>query len=247
MNKLRDRVLSNNFCTYDPSSRPSFKRWDELDLVMWQVDKHLLRNKNRYIDSYKDAYIKYNQQLILKYSHLEQIPPNLLAAVARIEAGGKPDIWKLNTIAMRQWNEQVFNLNKTRHKGSNETSTGIVAMQIRHVADMMGFDSNTLTTKDQLEIATCLQVDEFNIKMVARHLKDLIIYDYSNADTRNLTKEQYIMAGSRYNRGITRRKDDFIKAIYKSKGQRTLAEDEWVSYGEAIFNRLDHIDNLLKR
>ncbi len=49
MNKLRDRVLSNNFCTYNPSSRPSFRRWDELDLVMWQVDKHLLRNKNRYI------------------------------------------------------------------------------------------------------------------------------------------------------------------------------------------------------
>ncbi|MCT8343886.1 hypothetical protein LG003_13775 [Photorhabdus kleinii] len=156
-------------------------------------------------------------------------------------------MWKLNTIAMRQWNEQAFNINKTRHKGSNETSTGIVAMQIRHVADMMGFDSNTLTTRDQLEIATCLQLDEFNIKMVARHLKDLILYDYPNADTSNLTKEQYIMVGSRYNRGITRKKDDFIKAIYKSKGQRTLAEDEWVSYGEAVYNRLDHIDNLLNR
>ncbi|MBS9432370.1 MULTISPECIES: hypothetical protein [Photorhabdus] len=245
MNKLRDRVLSNNFCTYNPSSRPSFRRWDEIDASIYLLNRFIPGSVN-YLDGYKDAYVKYNRNLILKYAHIEQIPPNLLAGVARIEAGGKPDMWKLNTIAMRQWREQAFNLDKTRSKGSNETSTGIVAIQIRHVADMMGFDSNTLTTTDQLEIANCLQIDEFNIKMVARHLRDLILYDYPNADTKNLTKEQYIMAGSRYNRGITREKRDFIRIMNTPPELSTTDEKKWISYGVSIYKRLDYLDNLLQ-
>ena len=44
------------------------------------------------------------------------------------------------------------------------------------------------------------------------HLRNLILHDYPGANTTNLTDEQIMMVGSRYNRGTARKKSDFINS-----------------------------------
>lgn len=83
----------------------------------------------------------------------------------------------------------------------DKTSFGSVAMQIRVAARTLGLDPSTLTTREQLELAGCLMEDDFNLWIVAQHLRDMILYDYPHTATHYMTDEQYMMAGIRYNRG----------------------------------------------
>jgi hypothetical protein len=61
-------------------------------------------------------------------------------------------------------------------------------------------------------------------------------------DTFHLTDEQLILVGARYNRGIERKKDDFIQAISFGIGD---ARRDYISYGLAILKRRKHIKKLL--
>ena len=73
-------------------------------------------------------------------------------------------------------------------------------------------------------------------------LSALINYDYPNADTFHLTDEQLILVGARYNRGVERKKDDFIQAISFGSGD---SRRDYISYGLAILKRREHIKKLL--
>ncbi len=86
----------------------------------------------------------------------------------------------------------------------NKTSFGSVAMQIQVAARTFGLNPDTLTTRDQLELAACLMEDDFNLWIVAQHLRDIILYDYPDVAALYLNGEQYMMAGVRHNRGMQR-------------------------------------------
>jgi len=94
-------------------------------------------------------------------------------------------------------------------------------------------------------------MDAFNIDIVAKHLRNLILYDYPDADTRQLTNEQIILAGSRYNRGIERDKQDFLKSVLSPPADKLVDPEGYklrgyTSYGRALIGRIAHIRELMK-
>lgn len=52
------------------------------------------------------------------------------------------------------------------------------------------------------ELASCLQKDVFNIRIVARHVRQLIDHDRLQTVPPALTMDQVRIVGARYNRGI---------------------------------------------
>ncbi|HAU5663406.1 TPA: type VI secretion system tube protein Hcp, partial [Citrobacter freundii] len=159
-------------------------------------------------------------------------------AVAWIESGGMPENFKF----------QVFGAKRMiglANKPVDKTSFGSVAAQIRVAAVTFGLDPSELTTRDQLELATCLMEDDFNLRVTANYLRDLILYDYPDVATLYMTDEQYIMAGVRYNRGVQRRLDDFIRLI-RNLPKRGTEDYNYISYGMRLLEIREHIRTLLR-
>ncbi len=95
-----------------------------------------------------------------------------------------------------------------------------------------------------MNLITCLETDTFNLNIVAQHLKNLILHDYPGIDTSNLTDEQFIVAGSRYNRGIERALGDFVDSIKLSAGSHGRQFSE---YGRRMLEHRDHVLTLLDK
>ncbi len=94
----------------------------------------------------------------------------------------------------------------------------------------LGSPRNTCGTYQRKELASCLQKDVFNIKLAARHLKQLVDHDAVQSYP-VLSKEQIQLAGARYNRGIG----------------LSLAEiKKNTSYGDFIVRNLPRFIELLK-
>ncbi len=229
--------LDGNFCSPQGSN---FRRWDMMDVSIWKLHQDDPVNYwgQPYLYLYKDSFIKFHKELIFTCAHQAKIPALLLASVAWQEAGGKPDNLKPQVLLFRQ----LIDYFQKNNDYSNKVSIGVVAMQIRVVAETLGIDPRSLSTTQQLQISRCLQTDDFNLKIVAMHLCNLIKYDYPNADTFHLTDEQLILVGARYNRGVERKKDDFIQAISFGSGD---SRRDYISYGLAILKRREHIKKLL--
>ncbi|MNC45887.1 hypothetical protein D3C75_948770 [compost metagenome] len=126
---------------------------------------------------------------------------------------------------------------------SNATSVGSIAIQLRAAAETIGVEPDTLTHFQQFQLAQCLLDDRFNIQVVAFHLKDLILYDNPGIDTLNLSDEQIILAGSRYNRGTQRAKQDILDSIKAEKG---MPIREYSEYGRRIIEKKETILNILR-
>lgn len=234
---MRDSIVARNkFCDI---TQVGFRKWDEIDALFWRLTKSNPERKGGefYLNAYKDAYVQYNKDRVIKYAYQAGILPELLGGVAWIESGGMPEEYKFQIFeAKRALGLKAF--------PEDKTSFGSVAMQIQVAASTLGLDPNTLTTRDQLELATCLMEDDFNLWIVAQHLRDMILYDYPNVATLYLSDEQYMMAGIRYNRGIERRLNDFIHFIHM-KPERGSAEFDYISYGARLLQIRNHIRKLL--
>ena len=70
------------------------------------------------------------------------------------------------------------------------------------------------------------------------HLRNLILHDYPGANTTNLTDEQIMMVGSRYNRGTARKKSDFINSAQAPIGSSIR---EYSSHGRTILRRRERV------
>ncbi len=57
----------------------------------------------------------------------------------------------------------------------NKTSFGSMGIQIRTAAITLGLDPSELTTRNQLELATCLMEDDFTFQIAATYLRDLAL------------------------------------------------------------------------
>ncbi|CDL83622.1 conserved hypothetical protein [Xenorhabdus szentirmaii DSM 16338] len=239
-NCMDDIKVKNPYCTVDELG---FPRFDGVDFIRYKFlfNSDTLVTGESYLWAYKAAYLQYNKNLIIKYAHEANIPVLLLAGVAVAEAGGTPDRFKAyGVLQIRQIFNDTFNGD---NKKSNATSVGVLAIQLRAAAETLGIDPSTLTTKQQLQLSNCLLTDDFNIKVVAMHLRDLIIYDYPNIkNTSILTDEQLILAGSRYNRGIARDKNDIINSISLPPGSKGR---EYSSYGRRILEKKKSIYMIL--
>lgn len=228
----------NITCDCPDGNNQNYPKWSIPDLITWKTTFL----GQFYLEYYKDGYIVFHKEKIKSSAAKYGIPANLLASVAWIEAGGKPDWVKTDIvlpIRMTYYN-RFFPITKP----PETTSVGIIAMQIRVVAETIGINPNELTQEKIFQIVSCMQKDAYNIDIVAKHLKNLILFDYPNANTSNLTDEQFIVAGSRYNRGKSRALKDFISSIKSSEGS---PERVYTSYGRVMLKRRDRIDRLLRK
>lgn len=202
--------MRNSFCSTNLSS--DFPKWSAWHAGLWYfLPDHddLIRTGEPRSLAYKLAYLQFNKDLLIHYSQLENIPVLLLAGVAFNEVGGMPENSK--AYGVLQLHQLMDFIKRDGNKISNPTSVGSLAIQLRAAAETLGLEANKLTTTQQLQLANCLLNDDFNISVVAKHLNALILFDNPGLiNTGLLTDEQLIIAGSRYNRGVERKKEDFI-------------------------------------
>lgn len=220
---------------------PDYPRWGVLDAVWWKSF-----GGDEYLIKYKDGYIIFHKDRIKDIAATYHIPAELLAAVARNEAGGMPDFVKPDLVlTTRQFDysgpDWVDN-QLTITERPERTSIGIIAMQIRVVAEAFGKDPRHLSDQEIRYISQCLMKDSFNLPMVALHLRDLILYDFPDADTSELDDMQFVIAGSRYNRGTQRALSDFILSYNAPEGDSVR---EWTFYGRRMSENRDRIKKLL--
>ncbi|QQA77819.1 hypothetical protein [Pectobacterium parmentieri] len=233
--------MKNMFC--DINSTSTFPKWDFIDAGLW----YLLPDDERYVTgdirlwAYKAAYLQYNKNKIITHANREKIPALLLAGIAISEAAGTPERFKAYGVLQFYQIRDYFN--NSGNTISNKTSIGSLAIQLRAAAETLGIDPSTLSTTQQLQLSNCLLDDDFNISIVAKHLKSLIILDNPGIeDTLNISDEQLIIAASRYNRGMERKKDDFISSINAPKGDPSRI---YSSYGRTILKRKDIIYKII--
>ncbi|POE23964.1 hypothetical protein BV923_04045 [Pectobacterium odoriferum] len=239
MNKFNDII---NECDLSFSDwGKNYPRWSSLDAAWWKIF-----GGDDYLNKYKDGYIVFHREKIKEIARQYKIPSILLASVAHAEAGGMVDYFKYPTLFGRQ---VVYSYSGWPGKekiipSPEKTSIGIIAIQIRVVAEIFGKNPSALRNAEATYISICLNKDNFNLAMVARHLYELINYDYPGTDTLNLTDEQFILAGSRYNRGIERSRSDFIRSINDVE-KISYEERNWSSYGRSMLNHREKITKLL--
>jgi hypothetical protein len=165
----------------------------------------------------------------------------LLAGVAWEEAGGMPDFVKDPLFRVRFFD---YSGPDWVHIGPppGKTSFGAASIQLRVAARELGLKLSSMSYDRQFALARCLETDGFNLEIVAKHLHGLILYDYPKANTMKLSDEQFIVVGSRYNRGTQRKLNDFIKSIKAPKG---APDRECSSYGRTMLKRRAHVMTLL--
>jgi len=236
--------MNNRFC--DPSSLEKFNypKWTSIDALKWKIPS---LGGQQYLFQYKKDFVHFHRLRIKSQAAVNNIPPELLGCVAFNEAGGMPDRIKIGVLAFREfdwsgpsWVDKNFTVTNRPEK----TSVGIIAMQIGVAAQTVDPKLQKLSYSDRKSIKICMFEDAFNIAVVARHLKNLILFDYPGIDTRHLTKEQFIVAGSRYNRGTQRKKEDFIASIYAPTSN--IKVRTWTSYGRAMWKYRPLVISLLK-
>lgn len=232
-----NNLPKNRFCSIPPTK---FRKWDEIDAILWRVGKNDAQgfSGDFYLNAYKDTYVQYNRDKIIHYANAAGIRPDLLAGVAWIESGGMPENFKF----------QVFEVKRMipwLRKPVEKTSFGSVATQIRVAAVTLGLDPSELTTRDQLDLATCLMEDDFNLQVSANYLRDNFLYDYPDSPSLYMTDEQYMMVGIRYNRGVQRSRDDFLKIIKRAPMKGT-DDYNFISYGVRLLEIRPHIRLLLQ-
>ncbi|WLI75208.1 hypothetical protein Q5705_11405 [Kosakonia sp. H02] len=229
------------FCKVD---KHGFPHWDGFDFFRWYA---LPTNWNyntgtAYLWLYKTAWLIHHRGMIQQFAREAQIPELLLAGVAVSEVGGTPERFKsVGVLQFRQLLETI--MRKTDNKYSNSTSVGSIAIQLRAAAQTIGIRPETLTSFQQYKLSQCLLDSRFNIRIVAFHLRDLILHDNPGGDTINLTDEQIILAGSRYNRGIGRDKNDFIDSFQSQPGTPARAYSE---YGRRIIEKKDSLMKIMR-
>ncbi|XHA16187.1 hypothetical protein ACE15K_23050 [Citrobacter farmeri] len=228
------------FCKVDEYG---FPHWDGFDAFRWFVlptDWGFITG-DAYLWVYKTAWLIHHRDVIKQYAKEAEIPELLLAGVAVSEVGGMPERFK--GVGVLQAKQVIDEIVGERNKYSNKTSVGSIAIQLGVAAQTLGIDPTTLDHFQQFRLAQCLLNNDFNIRVVAFHLRDLILYDNPGANTAILTDEQIILAASRYNRGVQRSSRDIINSTHDPMGAKTR---EYSDYGRHLLQKKQTILKILE-
>jgi hypothetical protein len=228
---------SNQFCSINPQS---YMKWTPWQLAKWELAKwegKILHGNGGMgqLWAYKRGWVSYNRLRILSSANLQQIPPDFLGCVAFNEVGGDPPLIKhYGVLRERQY------VPKTPDPMA--TSEGAIKIQLRNALSVMGYKGAPLNHAQQNDLTNCLETDVFNIDIVAKFLRQMILFDYPRANTRVLSDEQFIVAGSRYNRGTARSLKDLQSSIAAPQG---VLQRDWSSYGRAMMGHRAEVRKLL--
>ncbi len=189
-------------------------------------------------DTYRDAWIRLNAMRIKFGARGVGIADDFLGCICYAELIGTPPETKHHyVLPMRhyywagpEWDRRFIKLQRP----PGYTSVGAVKIQIREAAMILGLNGENLTYKQQQALSSCLELDTYNLNICARLIQKLIHYDFPNADPLNLTDEQWIITGSRYNRGTERALGDFYKVDARAAGSGGAGLDlVWSGHAEA--------------
>lgn len=159
-------------------------------------------------DSYREAWIRDNRNVILAAANKYGLPPDLVAGIAWQEVAGKPG-W-IDDLALygRRHDELLSRGGAPNHGrppidqnsdgGSNATSFGPMSIQIRRAAETLGYDLATLSTEQENAIVSSLKDTRQNIFIATSHLADL---RREAGFGEHLTPENYREIAARYNGG----------------------------------------------
>lgn len=225
----------------------SYAKWTSWDFARWAFFPDAFGGGERFLVSYKDAWVVYNGLRIQDAARTAKIPVELLAGIAWNEVGGTPDFVDYAAFPIRSfdWSGPDFlDRRLTITKDPDRTSFGSVSIQLRVAAETLGLDIRRLGFIEKEKLGRALSNDVYNLNVVARHVFDLIRYDYPNIDTANLSDEQIVVVGSRYNRGTSRKLDEIVDSLKAAPGAPTR---DYSSYGRTILRRRDRVRSLLFR
>lgn len=226
----------NEFCSLDGNNSP---KWSVFNALAWKLTPDWqwlhLDGGQAQLMGYKRAWITYNRSRILSAARSNLIPGDFLGCVILNEVGGDPPWIKRNLVMPAR--QYLF-----WTKPPMQTSEGAIKMQLQAALSVLGHSGKELSWKQQNELTACLETDAFNIDVVARFLRKMILFDYPNINTQTLTDEQFVIAGSRYNRGTARPLKDFIQSLkdLPGKSDRTYTE-----YGRAMLRHRAEVKALL--
>lgn len=220
-------------------------KWSTWDVIAWKLLPERWGGGRTRLDSYKDAWITHNKEAIKRIAASNKIPAELLAGIAWEEAGGDPS-WAdgaIYPIRRFDWSGPDWvDKHMTVTKNPDLTSFGTVSIQLRNAASVLGLNITSMTEEQKTNLIHCLERDVCNLEVVGRHLYTLIRYDFPNADTTQLTDEQFAVVGSRYNRGTTRKLQDLLDSLNAKPGSENR---DYTSYGRTMLRRRDRIRMLL--
>ncbi|WP_143713650.1 hypothetical protein [Variovorax sp. RO1] len=234
-------MSGKEFCASDSSNYPKWNTWD---VFKWKALSEKFGGGRVYLEAYKDGWIAYNKYEITEIAAQHRIPAVLLASVAWAEVGGKPDGFKKPVFIGRSLQRQLAGRPTLFGKPPERTSFGAVSMQLEVAARELGLSVETIPHSDRMNLISCLETDKFNLRLVAQHLRNLILHDNPGNDTLSLSTEQFIVVGARYNRGIERPLTDITNSIKLSPGAQGRNFSE---YGRRMLEHRAHVAALLNR
>lgn len=207
--------------------------WGAVDVAIWKLAPEKFGGGIPNIQKFKDGWVKHNKATIIASAKDYALPQEFLAGVCWIEVGGDPNFIDTVAFGVRafDWSgPEWVDTHLTMTNSPEKTSFGAVSMQLRTAAQTMGLNPGKMSTIELYELANCLQKDVFNIKLVARHLRQLVDHDDIKSST-TISTEQMRIAGARYNRGI---------------GLSLEQIKENTSYGNFIVNNISRFIGLLQ-
>lgn len=222
-------MANPDFCG-SSNNTPSWTLWN---VIEWQFGFRTGLNKN-FLLKFKNKWVRHNKPFITSNAKTYKFPPELLAGICWIEVGGDPEFIDRFAFYVRtfDWSgpDWVDNhLTITKHP--ERTSFGAVSMQLRTAVKTLGLNPASVNHGELSQLADCLQVDVYNIGLVARHLRQIIDLDKLQDNPPELNETAIKVAGARYNRGL----EPSLEEIKKN-----------TSYGDFILKRWQLLSELLK-
>ncbi len=206
--------------------------WDTWDVIQWQLPSWA-GGGNQVLFAFKDAWVINNKRTIKAWAEAARFPALLLGGVCWAEVGGDPEFIDGAAHAVRSFDwsgPDWIDENMTITRRPELTSFGPVSMQLRRAAETLGHNIEDLSFMERRALGACLEVDVFNIRLTALHLRELIDLDGLQTNPPDLSDDGIKVAGARYNRG-----PDLTLAQIRTN----------LSYGESIIRRRERIAGLL--
>jgi hypothetical protein len=196
---------------YRVQVRHGTQEWDEGKFLQWRAGLlNINEFKNQWVCGYKDV--------INAAAGEYNISPRLLAAVSRLEVGGKTSSLKRLTYDIRSLTgrQPVPFLNRD----ADETSFGNLGIQIRTAAGVLGYPTNrNLTYSEALSIRYAIEDSRYGIFIGAAYLSQLQNRYLPGRDPNTLTDRELMALAGAYNRGAAYKNlEDFWKYKYAQYG-----------------------------
>lgn len=137
--------------------------------------------------NYKDDWVRSNKTTLRVLSRMHEMPPQLLAGVAWVEAGGSPpsEDW----VAFHGRRARIFD------GSADRTTFGEIQISLRNAGKILALNPET----QACAIVNLLNNYQRNLAVVAEHIDHLIVKKYGHVAADEFTDEMISFGGAAYN------------------------------------------------